>query len=340
MRVLIAIAGLACCGAAPATGALHENPGLQERLRAHVGFLADDLLRGRQPGTEGYDIAARYVVSQFRQLGLEPAGADGGYLQPVPLRRAWQEPDSARLSVRRGWGEHKLKFAEQFFMRPSRAHAESHLAADMVFVGYGIDAPELEYNDYEHVDVEGKVAVFIGGQPHDFPSEEGAHFASGREKLNAALRHGAIGIVSIYTPRNEKRYQWDRVHSLVGQPSMGWLTVEGEVFAAPPRILGEATVHFSAAEVFFEGAGHSLADILAMDEQAEPVPAFELTGQVNMAQRSRHEAISSPNVAAFLPGADPLLSDEFVVYTAHLDHIGELHGEGHQDAINNGALDN
>lgn len=99
-------------------------------------------------------------------------------------------------------------------------------------------------------------------------------------------------------------------------------------------------MHFSAAEALFEGADLPLADLLARDEAGEPLPAFALPGEIHMAQSSRHESITSPNVAGYLPGSDPLLSDEFLVYTAHLDHIGELHGEGHGDGINNGALDN
>jgi len=339
MRWIIALAWL-CLAAFSAHGSGSRDDLLQERLRAHVEFLADDLLKGRQPGTEGYDIAARYVVSQFRQIGLQPAGVDGGFLQPVPLRRSWQEAGSARLSVLRDGTPHPLAFVDDFFMRPSKAHTDTDVTAPMVFAGYGIDAPELGYNDYENIDANGKVVVFIGGQPHDFPSEEGAHFASGREKMRAALAHGAIGIVSIYTPRNEKRYAWERVRNLVGMPSMGWLTAGGEVYAAPPQIQGEATVRYSAGEVFFEGAPHSLAEILAWDDAAAPVPAFDLDGAARLAQSSKHESIVSPNVAAILPGSDPLLAGEYVVYTAHLDHIGELHGAGHEDAINNGALDN
>ena len=160
---------------------------LQNRLRAHIEFLADDLMLGRQTGSRGYGIAANYVASQFRQMGLEPAGKNNTYFQPVPLRQAFLEPGSATMVFSQGNKSTPLVFVEQFFMGPSLSHLSSELQAGLVFVGYGIDAPELDHLDYAGVDVEGKVVVLFTGQPHDFPSEEGAHFASSAEKIKAAM---------------------------------------------------------------------------------------------------------------------------------------------------------
>jgi len=313
---------------------------LQARLEAHVTFLADDLLRGRLPGTEGYDIAASYVASQFRQMGLVPAGAEGSYFQPVPLRRAWLEEGSAELLLLRDGQERSFRFVEDFYRSPSLVHARSEVQAPMVFAGYGIDAPLLEYSDFDDVDIAGKVVVILMGQPLDFPSEEGAHFSSGREIFKNVTHRGAIGLLMIHTPRSEKRFAWKRVESLPGTPSMGWLDASGKVFAGFEQLRGGAMINSRAAAALFEGAELPLEALLAKDEAGEPLPRFELPGEIRMSQSSRHESITSPNVAAYLQGADPLLNDEFVVYTAHLDHIGELHGEDHDDAINNGALDN
>ena len=317
-----------------------DDSALQGRLEAHITFLADDALRGRQPGTDGYEIAANYVASQFRQMGLQPAGSKGSYLQPVPLRRAWLADGSAQLELLRDGGVRSFAFVEEFYRSPSLAHTESEVRSTMVFAGYGIDAPPLEYNNFDGLDVSGKVVVVLRGQPLDFPSEEGAHFSSSREIMTNLVKRGAIGLIMIHTPRSEQRFAWKRVESLVGTPSMGWLEANGEVFASFEQLRGGAMLHFSAAEALFEGAELPLADLLARDAAGESVPAFALPGEIRMTQASRHESISSPNVAGYLPGSDPLLSDEFLVYTAHLDHIGELHGEGHDDAINNGALDN
>ena len=176
---------------------------LQGRLEAHINFLADDLLRGRQPGTNGYDIAAAYVASQFRQMGLQPAGTNGSYLQPVPIRRAWLNEGSATLELIREDETHAFRYVEEFYRGASLAHADSEVQAGMVFAGYGIDAPLLEYSDFEGLDLTGKVAVVLDGQPIDFPSEEGAHFSSGREIYQNLVSRGAIGVVIIHPPRTE-----------------------------------------------------------------------------------------------------------------------------------------
>jgi len=313
---------------------------LQQRIEAHITFLADDLLRGRQPGTEGYDIAAAYVASQFRQSGLAPAGAEGSYLQAVPLVRAWLQPDTASLSLSRNGEITTFRFAEDFYMSPSKAHTHVSLDAGMVFAGYGIEAPALEYSDFDGLDVKDKILVILDGQPKDFPSEEGAHFSSGREIAKNAIAHGATGILVIRTPASEKRSPWERIQAMVGTPSMGWLDANGEVYASFPQIQASAYMRSENAAVLFDGAPYSLQQLIDLDERGEPLDGFELEGSLHMGQKSTHETSSSPNVAAYLPGSDPLLNDEYVVYTAHLDHIGELAEEGHKDAINNGALDN
>lgn len=315
---------------------------LEKRLRAHIEFLADDRLRGRQPGSDGYNIAANYVASQFLQMGLLPAGTDGHYFQQVPLRQAFLTPGSTEMVISRHGDNTSLGFVDQFFMSPSLAFKSSRLEAEMVFVGYGIDAPELEYSDYGEIDVTGKVVVSLAGQPVDFPSEEGAHFASGTEKIKAAVRYGAVGFVVIHTPRAAQRFKWDRVASSVGMPSMGWITEEGRVHGEYEQLQAIAMLSHTAAEVLFEETPFRLAALIEKDERAEELPVFALYGKVRMSQRSTHETIFSPNVVGILRGSDPLLADEYVVYTAHLDHIGELQAGGgeHNDRINNGALDN
>ena len=317
---------------------------LQNRLRAHIEFLADDLMLGRQPGSDGYNIAANYVASQYRQMGLIPAGDGGTYFQQVPIRRAFLESGSAEIEFSRGDETTPLVFVEDFYMSPSLARTSSELEAGMVFVGYGIDAPELEHSDYAGIDVAGKVVVSFAGQPHDFPSEEGAHFASTTEKLKAAVRHGAVGALMIHTPRTSQRFAWERVRNLVGSPSMGWINEKGEVHGEFEQLQAGGMLRHTATEVLFENAPVNLEALLERDVNAEALMSFTLDSTVKMRQRSTHETIYSPNVIAVLPGSDPLLANEHVVYTAHLDHIGELHSEDSEqvqnDMINNGAMDN
>src|SRR5210317_1160523 len=140
---------------------------LAQRLQAHVEFLASDSLRGRQPGTAGYDIAANYVASQFAQLGLQPAGTGNSYFQQVPLRSAWQEKGSARLEFERNGNKRAFEFVEEFYMGPDAGRAVTQVTGELVFVGYGIEAPELDYSDFGQIDVRGKIVVTLGGQPLD-----------------------------------------------------------------------------------------------------------------------------------------------------------------------------
>jgi Zn-dependent M28 family amino/carboxypeptidase len=339
------IRGLCALLLATAAAASDNNGSLlQQRLEAHITFLADDLLLGREAGSEAYDIAANYVASQYRQMGLLPAGTRGSYFQQVPLRQALLKPGSAGMSYRGSDGEKVFTFVDDFYIGPSLVHEHVNVQAELVFAGYGIDAPELEYNDYENIDVSGKIVVQFFGQPHDFPSEEGAHFASSDQKARAAAARGAVGILMIHTPRTEQRFAWDRVEGFVGTPSMGWVNAEGEVHGQYPQIRAGAMLRHSVAEPLFAGSAHSLEELLKKDEAGEALPAFALNGHIEMSRQSTHGELSSPNVVAVLPGSDPLLADEYVVYMAHLDHIGELRSEDvdrhEKDLINNGAMDN
>jgi Zn-dependent M28 family amino/carboxypeptidase len=121
---------------------------------------------------------------------------------------------------------------------------------------------------------------------------------------------------------------------------MGWVDGQGKVFAGFEQLKGGALVHYNAADLLFEGSDYNLDTLIERDVQGEPLHRFDLNGTLKLSQSSSQELISSANVAAYLPGSDPLLSSEFVVYTAHLDHLGEMHGDDHEDVINNGALDN
>jgi len=343
MKIIMLAGCILLLAVTPAMAGDETELQLQQRLQAHIEFLADDLMRGRQPGTTGYDIAANYVSSQFRQMGLSPAGDNGDYFQQVPLRRAFLESGSAELVLHRGAATAFL-FVDQFYMGPALGSVSSNLEAGLVFAGYGIESEELGYNDYASLEASGKIVVLLAGQPHDFPSEEGAHFASGMEKTKAAVRHGAVGMLIIHTPRASRRYAWDRVRNQVGTPSMGWINEQGEVHGEFEQIRASAMLSHTAAPPLFEGAPVSLETLIERDNAGESLTTFELEGKISMRQRSTHENISSPNVVAVLPGSDPLLANEYVVYSAHLDHIGELHTDSgdHQDKdrINNGALDN
>lgn len=320
-----------------------------ERIKAHVEFLADDTLKGRDTGSEGYQIAANYVKSNFKQLGLAPQGEQGSYEQLVTFRRAYLVDDSAKMSVETATGTKELKFKDEFIMSGSALELESMVQADTVFAGYGVIAPDFGYDDYKDLDVEGKIVVVLTGRPDDLPSEEGAHLGSGSEKIRHAAERGAVGFITIHTPKRDNVRKFEVSAKYAGTPRLSWLDKDGSPFGKYPEIKGGAYVHHEHAAALFEGAERSLEDVFADDTNNNAISGFNLNAKVTMASKSRHEEITSPNVVATLEGSDPKLKDEYVVFSAHLDHIGVSdHGDEHEegeegkpvDKINNGALDN
>ncbi|MDO6427115.1 M28 family peptidase [Thalassotalea sp. 1_MG-2023] len=317
-----------------------------ERIKAHVEFLADDTLLGRDTGSTGYQIAANYVISNFKQIGLQPQGDHDTFEQQVTFRKTFLEEGSATLAVETASGTKELVFKEEFLASGSSIEKESFVQAETVFVGYGIIASDFGYNDYEDIDVEGKVVVALTGRPHDLPSEEGAHIGSGREKIRHAAERGAVGFITVHTPKRNKVRDFSVSAKYASAPRLSWVGKDGKPNGVYESIKGGAYINHEAAAVLFEGAAESLASVFEKDSNDEAVKGFALNSKVTMAKKSRHEEITSPNVVATLEGSDPKLKNEYVVFSAHLDHIGVSkhhgdHQEGEEvDSINNGALDN
>ncbi|MBC3765886.1 M28 family peptidase [Neptunicella marina] len=309
------------------------------KIKAHIEFLADDLLEGRDTGSRGHEIAARYIASQFTQLNLKPAGDDGSYLQRIPFRQAFLEQDSPKLSLTTAEGTQQLEYPKEYITGASTVSENSAVEGKLVFVGYGIIAPELNHDDYADLDVDGKIVVMLTGKPKSFPSEEGAHFASRYEKARYAAEHGAIGMITISTPLGEKVRPYQNLLNYIHTPRVSWLDKEGNPHGAFPQIKDSAYFSKEAAAKLFAGAQKSLDDIYAELEDDKSPKGFALDASINMSKTSTHKAISSPNVAAVLTGSDPELRKEFVVYSAHSDHIG-IAKTVKKDKINNGAMDN
>lgn len=309
-----------------------------ETIRAHMHFLADDLLEGRAPGTRGYDLAARYVAAQFEALGLEPAGSEGSYYQPVPLRRIRLIPEQSGVELVRGDERRELEPFEQFVMFGHVTHLESQVEAPLVFAGYGVTAPELDYDDYGPTDVSGRIVVLLPGAPPRFPSAERAHFSSIELKQANAARRGAVGILWAWTEHDERMFPWQALARISRTPSMRWLNPDDVPNDARPELRGQAILSTKTSAWLFPGAAKSFDEAVAAAQQSHP-QAFPLDARASIRMASRHERLESPNVGGLLRGSDPSLAREFVVYTAHLDHegIGEpVDG----DSIYNGALDN
>jgi len=317
-----------------------HSPFKPEVIEAHLNFLADDLLEGRETGTRGYELAAKYVETQFKAMGLEPAGNNGTYFQSVPLQKSTLVPDSVTFSIAGPEGTRSFQNGHDLIIRSSQLETDQAVKGEVVFAGFGIVAPDLDNNDYEGLDVKGKIVAVFSGAPKSFPSELRAHYGSGTEKEKTAASHGAIGIISLYTPTREQILPFERALGFTNLPRMTWVGPDLKPYDPAPEIRFWATLGTDAATALFAGTGQ---DFAALQRQAEdektPPKGFPLKVSVNMTRKSTHEVISSPNVAALLPGSDPELADEVVVISSHLDHIG-IGKPVDGDAIYNGALDN
>lgn len=340
----LTLAALACSIAACSTTSVDAAKALsakveKQRIQAHLEFLADDYLEGRDTGSKGYEIAAKYVAAEFSKLGLQPAG-ENGYFQRVPFRRGYLNQQSTLARIGEGEQAITLKYPQDYMMSTVINSTATKVKADAVFVGYGLVADKYNHNDYEGLDVKGKIVVILNGRPESWPSEEGAHLASGREKARYAAERGAVGIVSLHTPKREKVRSYTSSLNYLGSPSLRWLDKEGTPNGTQANIKASAYLNLSAGKKLFANAKMPLEQIFTLDSDNKPIKGFALNTSIELAAKSKHEQISSPNVLAVLPGSDPKLKDEYVVLTAHLDHIGLAKDVTTKDRVNNGAMDN
>lgn len=311
-------------------------------IRAHMSFLASDELEGREAGTAGYDAAAAYVAAELEKLGVAPAGDDGTYFQTVPLQRSYRVSEALEFSVENTETSAPLLMEENvdFAMFGSTRTAESSVEAEAVFVGFGIVAPDLGRNDYEGLDVEGKIAVVLGGTPKGIQSEERAFYGS--QKNKEASDRGAVGTVSLMTPTREQIYSFGR---LVGEgrlesARMSWLQPDGTTYSTAPNIRAGSLLSLDGGRKLIEGAGQDFDAIMeAAEAEGAIVQGFDLPYRISMKQSSNLDTVESDNVIGMIEGSDPDLKNEIIVLTAHLDHIG-ISKSFEDDKINNGALDN
>ncbi len=311
------------------------------KLEAHMAYLADDALLGREPGTPGYDAAANYVAKQFQQLGLLPAGEQGSYFQQVRLRRSTRIADQLELSATELNGGPLALDREVHYVVPGSLLSRADtVTASVVFVGYGLVAPELGRNDYAEVDVQGKIVAVLSGTPTGIQSEERAFYGS--QKAQEASSRGAVGMISLATPVSEGIYSFARLVAEGGldQSRMGWLDAQGEVYTRAPNLRVSAVFSLAGCEKLFAKAPLAWEAVLKMaTAEGGVVPTFQLPVELRIRQASTLDQIESANVLGMIEGADPALRQEVLMFSAHLDHLG-VDAKEPDDQINNGALDN
>ena len=310
-------------------------------IKAHMAFLADDLLEGREAGTRGYDIAARYVASQYAQLGVKPAGDQGSYLQQTPLT-AYRAASQGGISYAGANGKSgALVFGEDYLPSAQAFKSELSLTAPLVFVGYGVVAPERGRDDYAGLDVKGKIVVYLNGAPTSFQTEERAHYGNANTKRVEAANRGAIGVITMPTTSYEKRRPFARSVPSYQEWRMTWRDPQDKPNVRGGDASGLASLSLKGAAKLFDGAPTTLESVLATAETPEgAVKGFDLPAKVSVQLKTEIEKRQSSNVVGLIEGSDPTLKAQTVILSAHLDHLGiDDHGTG-PDKINNGALDN
>lgn len=326
---LFVLALCACDANPPPSGAM---------IREHMEALATDALQGREAGTEGHLVAARYVAESFSGLGLAPAAGDGSFFHQVPLLESRLVPGSEALRLHRDGTTLELEPGQDFVTAGGFGEARERLRAPLLFVGYGIQAPEYGHDDFAGVNPAGSILVQFTGAPPGFAHDERAYYSSADGKQALAVRLGARGIITIRTPVDRQRLTWERVRHSAAGSGMRWLDAGGAAHEGHPQLLAHAMLSDQGAAQLFALAGRDL-EALFVQHDAGDTGAFALGVEAHFERRSTQRRVTSPNVLALLPGSDPELRGEYLLFSAHLDHLGADPG-GQGDVIYNGAYDN
>ncbi|MGE4085811.1 MAG: M28 family metallopeptidase [Vicinamibacterales bacterium] len=318
---------------APAATAPAAGDDAASRWFAHVEFLADDDMRGRETGSPEHRKAADYVAGELERAGVEPAGI-AGFMQPVTFRsRRIDESKSGLALVRRGREVPVVLGDEATFSM--RIDAAPQVEAPLVFAGHGLVIPELDHNDFAGLDVKGKVVVHLSGSPRNVPGALSAHYQSAAERWSALKRLGAIGTITIPNPK-AMDVPWERSAPNRLNPSMALADSSTDDTAG-----AQVSIAFNPAkaEKLFEGSGRTLAEMLKVADEGKALPHFPLAVSMKATVAVDSQAVESQNVVGVVKGSDPELADEYVVLSAHLDHVG-VGAAINGDSIYNGAMDN
>ncbi|MBI3423980.1 MAG: M28 family peptidase [Acidobacteria bacterium] len=337
------------------------------KLRAYVKYLSDDLLEGRGTGTRGGLLAAKFIAAEFESMGLEPAAPDRTFFQQVPMIGVKTDPDT-KLTVKSANGEAEFKFADDFVASTDLEQAEIPVNHEIVFVGYGVSAPEVPWNDYKNLDVKDKLVMMLvndppatAAEPNLFGGKALTYYGRWTYKFEEAARRGAAGVILVHTTESAG-YGWQVVRT-------GW---DGERFGLvpdekTPTLKFKSWVTEETARKIAQLGGQDL-DKLREAAKTRDFKPVALTAKVETTLKTKAQRVTAPNVVAILrgdtpapptpatgkstgknasktaetappPDIKPLLRDEFVVYSAHWDHLG-IRPDQVGDNIYNGAVDN
>jgi hypothetical protein len=306
----------------------------QENIRNHLQVLAHDSLEGRGTGSRGESIAARYIAEKLQSYGITPLGEDGSFFQPFPLHGSLPL-DQSQLTLFESENAITLKLWKDYILYNTGGQTFIPLPLQLVFVGYGILAPEYDYNDYRQLNVENKIVVFLSGEPVSsdsdyFDGERPTIYSDPTMKFRIALSRGARGSIMIPLPREGRFVDWDY-----------WLTqFSFEDIRSPYGISDNLNVllNYQKADFLFKASQFELADVLAFDSKGG-MQSFPLNVSASFIGKFRERDFVVENVAGVLRGSDALLKDSYLIISAHYDHLGVgVPAKG--DSIYNGAVDN
>src|SRR5215510_2373280 len=315
----------------------------EANLKAHIKFLADDLLEGRGTGARGGELAAKYIASQLEAVGIKGAAPDGSFFQPVSLVGVKADPGTT-LTIAGNTGSETFKFADDYVAFTGAQTDEANVDTDLVFVGYGIEAPEQRWNDYkgDATDYRGKILVMLVNdppattqEPNLFGGKALTYYGRWTYKYEEAARRGAAGAILLHTDQSAG-YPWSVVRTSNGSWRFDIARTAGD---STPFLQFRSWVTDDAAHRFMKLAGQDLDALRAKAATRDFQPVkLGLKGKLNL--KSEVKRVAAPNVVGVIEGSDPQLKNEYVVYSAHWDHLGVGAPNKNGDTIYNGALDN
>jgi Zn-dependent M28 family amino/carboxypeptidase len=307
-----------------------------DRIRAQVRFLSSDWFEGRGTGQRGGDLAAQYIATQFELYGLKPAGDNGTYLQKVPMVGITTEPSTTVSLVPQQGPATTLRPGDDVVAMDESQNPHSEVDGELLYVGYGIEAPEYHWNDYKDVDVRGKVLLMLVNEPPSddpqfFQGKALTYYGRWTYKFEQAARKGAAGVILIHKT-DMASYGWNVVRS-------SWSGERSSLRAGgQPKLKLAAWIQLEVAKKIAADSGRDLDKMMEQARSRDFRPEA-LPFRVKARMVSQIRPFDSNNVLAVLPGSNPDRKDEAVVYTAHYDHLG-IRPAQPGDNIYNGAVDN
>jgi len=327
-RVLMAVVVVTLAGAGAHADA--------KRWWSFVESLANDGMEGRDTGSPGHKRAAEFVAAEFKKAGLEPAGVNG-YIQPVKFksRRILEEKSSLALVPSSGGAKAEPLTLGEDATISMRVDPAPSLEAPLVFVGYGLNIPERNINDFAGLNLKGAIVVYISATPKSLPGPLQAHFGSAAERWQMYRAAGAVGTISIANPKSMD-IPWARSTLARLHPAKALADPSLQDGAGQQLSI---TMNPAHADKLLAGSGHTFKELLALVDAGQPVPAFALPWRLKATTAVERTDVESQNVAGILRGSDAARRNEYVAVSAHLDHLGV--GEPiNGDRIYNGAMDN